>query len=176
MNTDKTLCLVIGVLCMPLSAQDPLIRIRVDATDAPRRLLHVQMNVPAKPGPMTLVYPKWIPGEHMPTGPITDLAGLRIQAGGQTIPWKRDNVNMYAFHIQAPAGGPGHGGRPPDLSAHRRRQRARHRDRAGTSGAVQESGRGNRCALRVAALSRLSLSADAQRSCGALRSGAPRVQ
>ena len=52
---------------LPLCAQNP-VRLRVDATDAPRRLFHVQMTIPARPGPMTLLYPEWIPGEHMPTG------------------------------------------------------------------------------------------------------------
>ena len=55
-------------LC-PMPAQTPM-RLRVDATDAPRRLFHVQMTMPAKPGPLTLLYPEWIPGEHGPTGPI----------------------------------------------------------------------------------------------------------
>ncbi len=87
-----------------LCAQDNAIRLRVDATDAPRRLFHVRMSMPAKPGPVTLLYPEWIPGEHSPTGPIADLVGLKFQASGQSIPWKRDSVNMYAFHITAPAG------------------------------------------------------------------------
>ena len=88
---------------LPLCAQNP-VRLRVDATDAPRRLFHVQMTIPAQPGPMTLLYPEWIPGEHMPSGPIVNLVGLKIQAGGQTIAWRRDSVNMYAFHIDVPAG------------------------------------------------------------------------
>src|SRR5580693_3077459 len=79
-------------------------KLRVDATDAPRHILHASMNIPAKPGPMTLLYPEWIPGEHGPTGPIVDLVGLKITAGGQTISWTRDAVNMYAFHVTVPAG------------------------------------------------------------------------
>ena len=80
------------------------VRLRVDASDAPRRLFHVQMTVPAKPGPMTLLYPEWIPGEHGPTGPIANLVGLKVSAGTQTIAWKRDSVNLYAFHLDVPAG------------------------------------------------------------------------
>jgi predicted metalloprotease with PDZ domain len=91
-------------LAAVLHAQDSPIQLDVDATDVTRRLIHVHMNVPAKPGKMTLLYPKWIPGEHSPTGPITDLVGLRIQAAGRTIPWRRDDVNMFAFHIEVPAG------------------------------------------------------------------------
>src|SRR5579859_84166 len=87
-----------------LSAQDSTVRISVDATDAPRRLFHIQMTMPAKAGPMTLLYPEWIPGEHGPTGPIANLVGLKIQAGELAIPWKRDSVNMYAFHADVPAG------------------------------------------------------------------------
>ena len=88
---------------LPLFAQNP-VRLRVDATDAPRRLFHVQITIPARPGPMTLLYPEWIPGEHGPTGPIVNLVGLKMQAGGQPVGWRRDSVNMYAFHIEVPAG------------------------------------------------------------------------
>src|SRR5262249_54847437 len=80
------------------------IRVSVDATDAPRRIFHVRLTVPVKPGPMTLLYPEWIPGEHGPTGPVVDLVGLRITGNGQTIAWKRDGVNMFAFHVDVPAG------------------------------------------------------------------------
>jgi len=91
--------------CAPLLAiaQDN-IKLQVDATDAPRRLFHVRMTMPVKPGPMTLLYPEWIPGEHAPSGPINDLVGLKIQANGQEIPWKRDSVNMFGFHITVPPG------------------------------------------------------------------------
>src|SRR6476659_8445874 len=85
-----------------LPAQE--IKIRVDASDAPRRLFHVRMTMPAKPGPMTLLYPKWIPGEHMPSGPITNLVGLTVRAGAQSIPWRRDSDNMFAFHVAVPSG------------------------------------------------------------------------
>jgi predicted metalloprotease with PDZ domain len=82
----------------------PQIRIAVDASEAPRKILHARLNIPAKSGPLTLFYPKWIPGEHGPTGPITDLAGLKINAGGMTIPWHRDEIDMYAFHLDVPTG------------------------------------------------------------------------
>ena len=80
------------------------ITIALDATDAPRKILHARLNIPARPGPLTLFYPKWIPGEHGPTGPITDLAGLKIMAAGNTVAWRRDDVDMYAFHLEVPAG------------------------------------------------------------------------
>jgi predicted metalloprotease with PDZ domain len=98
-NFTISALLLSGLLC----AQTP-VRLRVDATDAPRRLFHVQMTMPVKSGPMTLMYPQWIPGEHMPSGPVANLVGLKIQGGGQTIAWRRDSVNMFAFHIEVPAG------------------------------------------------------------------------
>jgi predicted metalloprotease with PDZ domain len=84
-------------------SQQP-IRLNVDATDAPRRLYHAELTIPATPGPMSLFYPKWIPGEHAPTGPITDLSGLRISSGGRPIEWRRDPVELFAFHINVPQG------------------------------------------------------------------------
>jgi predicted metalloprotease with PDZ domain len=84
--------------------QDSAVTLKVDATDATRRLFHVQMKMPAKPGPLTLLYPKWIPGEHAPVGPITNLIGLKVTAGGQPVAWRRDSVNLYAFHLEVPQG------------------------------------------------------------------------
>jgi predicted metalloprotease with PDZ domain len=86
------------------TAQDNVARLQVDATDAPRRLFHIRMSMPAQPGPLTLLYPQWIPGEHSPTGPITDLVGIKIEGGGRPIPWKRDSVNMFAFQVTVPPG------------------------------------------------------------------------
>lgn len=81
------------------------ITIEVDAREAPRKILHARLVIPVtKPGPLTLLYPKWIPGEHGPTGPITDLAGLTVKAGTKRIPWRRDDVEMYAFHLDVPTG------------------------------------------------------------------------
>ncbi len=91
------------LVCVPLSAQGP-IPIRIDATDAARRLFHVKMTMPVKSGPTTLLYPEWIPGEHGPTGPILNMVGLVITGGGKTIPWRRDDVNMFAYHVDVPAG------------------------------------------------------------------------
>src|SRR5579871_2335735 len=100
--------LLVALAGAPVCAQNNTatntVRLRVDATDAPRRLYHIHMTMPAKAGPMTLLYPEWIPGEHSPTGPITDLVGLKIQAEGQSIPWRRDSVNQYAFHVTVPSG------------------------------------------------------------------------
>jgi len=76
----------------------------VDASDAPRNLLHARETIPVQPGPLILFYPKWIPGEHGPTGPLTDLVNVTFAAGGATLPWHRDLVEIYAFHLEVPAG------------------------------------------------------------------------
>ncbi len=90
---------------VPLIAQSSRpITITVDATDAPRKMLHADMVIPVVPGDVTLLYAQWIPGEHGPTGPIDNLTGLTIQANGKTLSWVRDSVNMYAFHVQVPQG------------------------------------------------------------------------
>ena len=78
--------------------------LRVDASDAPRNILHSTVTIPVTPGALTLAYPKWIPGNHRPTGPIQNLTGLHIKAGAQELEWQRDLVDMWAFHIQVPAG------------------------------------------------------------------------
>jgi predicted metalloprotease with PDZ domain len=78
------------------------ITLAVDAARAPQRIFHAHLTIPASPGPLTLLYAKWIPGEHGPTGPIADLTGLKITAQGRTLPWKRDNVEMYALQVQVP--------------------------------------------------------------------------
>ena len=80
------------------------ITLAVDAREVDRKIFHARETIPANPGRLTLVYPKWIPGEHGPTGPITDLVGLRFLIGGKPIAWRRDAVDMYAFHVDVPAG------------------------------------------------------------------------
>jgi predicted metalloprotease with PDZ domain len=76
----------------------------VDATDAPRNILHATVTIPVSSGAQTIVYPKWMPGNHRPTGPIQNLTGLHFEASGQELPWQRDLVDMWAFHLQVPAG------------------------------------------------------------------------
>jgi predicted metalloprotease with PDZ domain len=90
----------------PASAQSPApqIHLSVDATEAPRKIFHARLTIPAKPGTLTLYYPKWIPGEHGPTGPIVDLAGLTFTANGQTLKWRRDLLDGWTFHVEVPVG------------------------------------------------------------------------
>jgi predicted metalloprotease with PDZ domain len=95
--------LLLGFLAATLAAQTP-IRVHVDATDAPTRVFHVQMTIPAAAGPATLLYPEWIPGDHAPDGPILQMAGLYVSAAGKRIAWRRDDVDMFAYHVEVPAG------------------------------------------------------------------------
>ena len=79
-------------------------RLEVDLREAPRHIFHAKLALPVNAGSLTLVYPKWIPGEHAPTGPIVDLVGLKIAADGREVSWRRDDVDMFAFHVDVPAG------------------------------------------------------------------------
>ena len=85
-------------------SQNTPVRLEVDATDAPRRILRARLHIPARPGELTLLYPKWIPGEHGPSGPVTDLTGLKMSAGETPLAWRRDPEDMYAFHLEVPNG------------------------------------------------------------------------
>jgi predicted metalloprotease with PDZ domain len=78
--------------------------LKVDLTDLDRKIFGVHESIPVKPGPLTLLYPEWLPGNHAPRGPIDGLAGLIISSGGHPVEWVRDPVNVYAFHVQVPAG------------------------------------------------------------------------
>ncbi len=81
------------------------LRIEVDARDIERRVFRVRESIPvARPGRLTLLYPKWLPGNHAPTGPVEALGGLLITAAGQRVSWKRDPLDMHAFHVEVPAG------------------------------------------------------------------------
>ncbi len=86
------------------AGQPPVLTLTVDATEAQRKILHSHITLPVTPGPLTLYYPQWIPGEHAPSGPVADTAGLIFSAEGKAIPWKRDPVDMYAYHLEIPSG------------------------------------------------------------------------
>ncbi len=86
------------------SATPPNVTISVDATTAPRKIFHATLKIPATAGDLTLYYPKWIPGEHAPDGPVIDLAGLKFSAGGQTLKWRRDLLDGFTIHVEVPAG------------------------------------------------------------------------
>jgi hypothetical protein len=77
-GASRLFCVTIFLLSSftVFGANSPIVTLSVDASDAPRKMFHAQLRIPATPGTLTLYYPKWIPGEHGPTGPITDLTGL----------------------------------------------------------------------------------------------------
>jgi predicted metalloprotease with PDZ domain len=97
--------LMAGVAWPALAESPAPISIAVDASDAPRHIFHVRETIPAAPGTLTLVYPKWIPGEHSAAGPVTDLVGLKISAAGHPLPWKRVPTEMWSVTCDVPAGG-----------------------------------------------------------------------
>jgi predicted metalloprotease with PDZ domain len=78
------------------------LRLEVDATDVDRRIFSVRETIPVAAGPMTLVYPKWLPGLHSPQAPIELLAGLVISANGERLKWIRHPVTINAFQIDVP--------------------------------------------------------------------------
>jgi len=80
------------------------LKINVDATDIARRIFRVHETIPAQAGALTLLYPQWLPGNHSPTGPIDKFAGLKVTANGKVLPWVRDPLNVYAFHVDVPQG------------------------------------------------------------------------
>jgi predicted metalloprotease with PDZ domain len=80
------------------------IALSVDATDIAHRVFKVHEQIPVKPGTLRLYYPQWLPGNHGPRGPIDLLAGLRFEAGGKFLPWRRDPLDMYSFLVDVPEG------------------------------------------------------------------------
>jgi predicted metalloprotease with PDZ domain len=98
---------VVAVPCIASdSAQAPPgpVALTVRLPDPGQKILDVQEVMPVKPGALTLYYPKWIPGDHSPDGPIDQMMGLEITAGGKSIAWHRDEVDMFTFHLTVPAG------------------------------------------------------------------------
>jgi predicted metalloprotease with PDZ domain len=83
------------------------LKVNVDATDIDHRIFRVRETIPAPAGPLTLLFPEWIPGHHSPTGPIDQFAGLVVTANGKRIEWKRDQYNVYAFNVVVPEGASG---------------------------------------------------------------------
>jgi predicted metalloprotease with PDZ domain len=99
------LTVLTALLAAPFAlAQSGAILLSVDGTDNPQKLLRIHESIPVSPGPVTLYYPKWIPGEHGPDGPIDNVAGLKFEAGGKVIPWTRDTLDVFTFHVDVPAG------------------------------------------------------------------------
>ena len=105
MNLSK----VLGAVCFfaalsAWAATPPTVTIFVDAASAPRKIFHAKLKIPASAGDLTLYYPKWIPGEHAPDGPVIDLAGLKFFANGKPLKWRRDLLDGFTIHVDVPAG------------------------------------------------------------------------
>jgi predicted metalloprotease with PDZ domain len=97
-------CVLVPMPAPAQSAPIHAVALHVDASDAVQGILRVHETLPAPAGPLTLVYPRWVPGEHAPNGPIPNLVDLAVRAGATALPWQRDPVNMYAFHLDVPLG------------------------------------------------------------------------
>jgi predicted metalloprotease with PDZ domain len=106
MTRRNTLLPIALLLTAPalLQAQKAPIQIAADLTDAPRKLYHAEIDIPVTPGHVSLTTPKWIPGNHRPTGPVDDITGVVFTANGKVLPWRRDEEDLYQFHVTVPAG------------------------------------------------------------------------
>ena len=91
-------------IAAPAQATTAPARVEVDARAAPRGIMAAHLMLPVAQGPLTLVYPKWLPGRHSPAGPLTSLGGIKFSASGHTLPWRRDPIDLYAFHLDIPPG------------------------------------------------------------------------
>ncbi len=99
------LSLLVLFFALPVArAQKMPIQITADLSDAPRKLFHAEVDLPVTPGPLTLTTPKWIPGHHMPNGPVQEITGVVFTANGQTLAWRRDDVDLYQFNLTIPPG------------------------------------------------------------------------
>jgi predicted metalloprotease with PDZ domain len=101
-HTLLPLALLLGATT--LQAQKTPIQITADLSEAPRKLYHADVDIPVKPGPVSLTTPKWIPGNHRPTGPVDQITGVVFTANGKVLPWRRDDEDLYQFHVTVPAG------------------------------------------------------------------------
>jgi predicted metalloprotease with PDZ domain len=106
MIVRRTLLPLTLFLCAPtlLEAQKTPIQITADLSEAPRKLYHAEVDIPVQPGPVSLTSPKWIPGNHRPTGPVDQITGVVFTANGKVLPWRRDDEDLYQFHVTVPGG------------------------------------------------------------------------
>ena len=96
---------VLGALAVTAAgAQSAPIRITADLSEAPRKIIHAEIDLPVTPGALDLVSPKWIPGTHGPGGPAAEITGVVFTANGKTLEWRRDDENLFEFHLTVPAG------------------------------------------------------------------------
>ncbi len=103
-SLSRLLSLSALLLSTAAFAQKAPIQITADLSDAPRKLYHAEVDIPVQPGPVSLTTPKWIPGNHRPTGPVDEITGVVFTANGKVLPWRRDDEDLYQFHVTVPAG------------------------------------------------------------------------
>ncbi|MBA4064443.1 MAG: peptidase M61 [Isosphaera sp.] len=104
---SRAAVLVLLLAAAPARAADPPVEVEVDLSGVARRKVRATLTVPATPGPLTLHYPKWIPGTHGPIGPVSEQAGFRVAAGGSPLTWRRDDIDTHAYHVTVPEGAKG---------------------------------------------------------------------
>lgn len=105
MKNFRQLFALVAVVILAVAVQaGSNIAVSVDASDAGRNIVRVRETIVVKPGRFTLFFPKWIPGEHAPTGPINDVVNFYVKAGDRALAWQRDDVEMFAFHVDIPEG------------------------------------------------------------------------
>jgi predicted metalloprotease with PDZ domain len=97
------MCCVFASFLIPALLSAQAIKLHVDLTDAPRNIYHAHLQIPVHAGETSLVFPKWIPGNHRPSGPIGALTGIHMEGAGHPIAWRRDDLEMYEFHVTVPA-------------------------------------------------------------------------
>lgn len=85
-------------------AQKAPIQITADLSDAPRKIYHAEVDIPVSAGTVSLTTPEWIPGNHRPTGPVSDITGVVFTANGKPLSWRRDDQDLYQFHVTIPVG------------------------------------------------------------------------
>src|SRR5579859_4480969 len=102
LHTLLPLALLLGATT--LQAQKTPIQITADLTEAPRKLYHAEIDIPVTAGPVALITPKWIPGHHSPSGPVADITGVVFTANGKPLTWRRDDIDLYQFHLTVPPG------------------------------------------------------------------------
>jgi predicted metalloprotease with PDZ domain len=95
---------ILSVVSIGVAAGASLITLEVDARDVTQGIQHAHLTIPVRQGPLTLAYPKWIPGEHAADGPLTQVVALQISGGGRALAWRRDSLDPFSFRIDVPLG------------------------------------------------------------------------
>ena len=114
MIAPAALILCAGCACQAAVAADGIpvkdtpypgkLGLAVDMRDAPRKIFAVRETIPVSAGRLTLRYPKWIPGEHAPSGTLTGVTAMQIKADGKPLAWRRQLVDMFAIDVEVPSG------------------------------------------------------------------------